>query len=360
MGKASMASQVKHLADEHDMRGQSKREIRKENMDNHGMSRNEATRDGIYSSSTRSDFIREGTHFGNYCKQNFGVKLLKDITPKMFTSYWSGHVSKLAPTTQATYLDHLKRLDLYIEQKGWSKGFLNGSNTPSRQDRYKSIVRQRERAEQNGRENSYSDTSFKNVTDTMPKINRSSGIAYKDIMIVFKETGIRTIGFQRVTWGDVKGDVISVIEKHGRPRDIPLTKEAKEALERIKQATNPKSSEEKIFGKVRTRTLRDAETTACRRLGEKLKSNHALRHMYAKQNFLEKYLDNRRKGMSISDARIDARAYVSHLVGHGNPKEDRGRVSVTYIYVSGKDGAQIEAFAEQILANEAKNNKNAN
>lgn len=336
MGKTpSLTNQLTRIVEDHDGIGQSKYEIKASQHMNR-QEKKELMRDKIFSYSTRQDFIDANVRFAQWCKSRYGIRLLNEITAKHFREYWTEHKGNWALTTQKTYFDHFDRLNRYLIQRGWGKGFIDDTNRPIIKGWAKIDIR-------TDRALSWDDDV---IEDLKKKFN-----VYAELFDVLKETGIRAIEMQRLQWDNISfaNMEMRVVGKGGRPRTIPLSEVSLQALLRIgeKHGFNGK-----VFEYVNTQTLRKNLEMYNKQHSLPMRSLHSFRHYYAKENFRKKYFENRRMGMSTRLAIKDSRGFVSHLLGHGKIDQNRGRISVTYAYLSSKECKAIVAEIEELLHRE--------
>jgi integrase len=335
----SMMHQIKTIANEHDMRGQSKHEHKVHELKN-GATLQEATRVGIFSTSTYNDFIKVNTPLAQYCKANFGIKLLSQIKPEHFSAYWAEKSPDWAYTTQKTYFDHFSRLSEYLQEKGWGRGFITESSRPKIPKGWKSNENRTERAlAWTGRD--------------IAKLKSETSKKYKNVITVLAETGIRAIGMQKLELKDIdfKNKTMDVEEKGGRPRTIPLTDIATKALQAQIKDIGLSNPSDRVFGNIKTDNLRRVIRYFNGKHGLPDRSLHSFRHYYAKMNFAKEYAKNRMMNMPMEKAIEMARARVSSLLGHGRAGEQMGRISVTYSYLLGKEAEIIVDFVDRALRN---------
>lgn len=331
----SMAHQVTQIAKDHIAYGQSKYDSRMEQLQK-GVQYTEATRDKLFSFRTTKEFVAASIRFSKWVKETYGTKMVGGITPAQFDAYWKENVSKLAPTTQKTYLDHLSRFDKYVKEKGWGDGFITSSNKPIIVKGWKSVRNRTDRAM------AHTPESMQDLIKSQPQ--------YENAITFLAEMGLRAKEIQQMKFSDVKNGILQVIGKGGRPREVTLTKTAARIIEDQKKKHKILSPSAKVFQKREIDSLRRAIHRHNQEHHLPGRSLHSFRHLYAHREYGKEYRANRIKGLNRRDAARIARGSVSALLGHGKPWQDQGRISVTYAYVSGTAAKSIESQIEAELA----------
>jgi len=104
----------------------------KQNAMNNGLRQDKYTKDKIYSQNTYNATKKTCMAFVKHCREEFGVKYLNEINPKMFSSFISKGDFKTGKAydskTASAYASQVSKLqNAYNKQNGYTTKFVNTS-----------------------------------------------------------------------------------------------------------------------------------------------------------------------------------------------------------------------------------------
>ena len=338
MGRASLIKQVEILEKKHEAFGESKFDLKQQgNWEEIG--------NKFFSFESAKTFLRASCTFVNFVKsQDTNVKFLRDIKPEHFEKYVE-HIKEkgLSTRTIKGYSVQLEKLDHFIRDDFKGQGFINDNNRVVMEKNWKSGKTRSDRAL------SYDENSREKLQNALEK--------YSDTIKIVSYTGMRkeSIDHLRVEHVHLDKQTITLIEKGGREREIPLRQEI---LNEIKSLVAGKNQDDRVFS-VKSATLSSAIYRHNKENGLPMRSLHSLRHEYAQREYRERYKSHRENGELRIDADKKARSETSALLGHGKIGSEQGildgksdatgRVQVTYEYVDGKTASAIRDEVEAEL-----------
>lgn len=289
-------------------------------------------------------FISASDTFVKFVKEiDPSVKWLRDIKPEHFTKYMDS-IRGLTSRTQVQYSTQLEKLDRYIKQDFRGHGFITQDNKFQRVEGWKSVSTRSDRALAYTEESRYRLEARLSHRQSIIEIASFTGLRKDEL----DQLRVRNIDFTNKTINVEDG-------KGGRERTIPLRPEIES---RFLSMIQEKGLNDRILD-VKMATVQREIGQVNKDNGFKGRNLHSFRHEYALREYKERYTHYRQMGYSRSQARYKARSEVSALLGHGkqgNEKailsgegEAKGRVSVTYEYITGSEGREIENEVEARL-----------
>lgn len=291
-GRSSLAHQMRESINQNFSEGKSKRAA-KNSEGSYGSS--------IYSYSHRKSLIEFTTQFANYCKSEYGVKNVKDVTHKHAQAFLNEKSKTCSDTTLKTYHQHLTKIDKCFKS----------SYKSYKSDLAKDIVIPVGVNQTKQRDVKISRESMNKVLDKLDMRHASHrAIACAEALGLRAHETVKMKG-EHI---DLKKGTVSVIGKGGRPRDVHIREDRREVLANLKEmcgdgkiAPIHKDSVNATFGRI------------CKREGiDDLEGSnsgiHAIRKLWATELYEEKL----EQGMLEKEAWGD----VSESLGHGRDRPD--------------------------------------
>lgn len=297
-GRSSLAHQMREAVNQNFSEGKSKRAAK---MSEGGYG------SGVYSFSHRKSLIEFSTQFANYCKAEFGVKNVKDVTKEHAQAFLNEKAKSCSDTTLKTYHQHLNKIDKCFKSsyKSYKSDLTKGINIPAgtNQTKLRDVKIERE--------------SMNKVLDKLDfKHATHRAIACAEAL------GLRASESAKIKGEHInleKGTV-SVVGKGGRYREVKIPENRQATLTTIKELCG-----DGRIAPVKTDSVNVTFNRICEREGiddlQGTKSGiHAVRKLWA----TELYEDKLNDGMTEKDAWGD----VSEELGHGRDRPDLFKVYI--------------------------------
>lgn len=255
----------------------------------------------VYGYSHRKDLIELGSQFANFCRDNFGVKLVKNINSSHVDAFLKEKAKTCADTTLKTYYTNLNKLNKVVNasysscKADWGKGV----NIPTGRNQTKQ------------RDVKISRESMNKVLDKLDMRHASHrAIACAEALGLRASETVKLRG-EHI---DLKKGIVTIQGKGGRVREIPIPEARKELLTTLKEQYS-----ECRIATVKPDSVNATFSRICEREGltdlDGSKSGiHAVRKLWATEQFEEKI----EQGLSEKDAWGD----VSQALGHGRDRMD--------------------------------------
>lgn len=291
-GRSSLAYQMRESINQNFSEGKSKRAAK---MSEGGRGAS------VYSYSHRKSLIEFSTQFANYCKSEFGVKNVKDVTREHAQAFLNEKAKTCSDTTLKTYHQHLNKIDKCFKSsyKSYKSDLTQGVVIPAgtNQTKLRDVKISRE--------------SMNKVLDKLDMRHATHrAIACAEAL------GLRASESAKIKGEHInleKG-VVSVVGKGGRYREVKIPEDRQGVLSSIKEMCG-----DGRIAPVKTDSVNVTFNRICEREGiddlEGTKSGiHAVRKLWATELYEEKLGE----GMSEKEAWGD----VSEELGHGRDRPD--------------------------------------
>lgn len=275
---ASMKYQIKCALDEINKIDESKYEARKNN-----------DYDNIHSIKYFKDTLDTAVKFGEFCKEQFGIKKVFDITSKHYDSFMKFNENK------GVTIGHLINIESHLSKL--QNGMGKMADSKKMNVTFKPFVEKRTYSSSNReapKDRSYSqeeilklENSFSPSVRDALQMSLQLGLRIREVCNLRVEFIVERDGklHLHIPQGEGKG-----ITKGGRFRELPIPEVYQTKLSELIKNKNPK---EKIIG-VKPATLRSALKRACDKLGIYSRGWHGFRHTYAR-NRLELLLGSKKE-----------------------------------------------------------------
>lgn len=238
-----------------DMIGKSKREARKKGIR------------GIHSYKTKNEVLKISKQFANYVRDNFNVRKLFEVEKKHYEAFLMSK-SDLSLDYQRSIETHLRLL-----QTGLNKRAERFGKPKTYFCTEKRLIAPRTRNE------GVSNRSLSNRDINAIKANVSENVC--NSIELMQNLGLRVGGSVSVKVENVRFDkgVVSIIEKGGRYREVPIPKEFKRTLAEMIKG---KRADERLVP-ITKGTVSNAIKAVSKKLNiENYTGTHAFRHTYAR------------------------------------------------------------------------------
>ena len=248
--------------------------------------------------------------FARYAKEEFGIKMARDLRPEHAQAFLDSKAKHCSPTTLDQYRSRLSTLgDILSDNYGYAINLTTQrSAEPPEAQKMRSIAMDR----------SHYDKLMEHGNECQSKMAIQVAEAF----------GLRVSELSKLTLGDIKEDVLHIHQsKGGRDRDIEIrTDHQREVLEAVQAYSKAEAYNDRLFT-VQPDSINKYLHTTLTRLGineydEHNTGIHSVRKMYA----TERYDELREAGVSHKEAWGD----VSEELGHGRDREDLFRVYVVH------------------------------
>lgn len=255
----------------------------------------------VYGYSHRKDLIELGSQFANFCRDEFGVKFIKDINSSHVDAFMKRKAETCADTTLKTYYTNIGKLNR-VAQASYSSCKANwreGVNVPtgSNKTAHRDVKISRE--------------SMNKVLDKLDMRHASHrAIACAEALGLRASETVKLRGDHI----DLDKGVVRIQGKGGRFRDVPIKEDKRELLENLKEQYS-----DCRIAVVKPDTVNATFSRICDRVGvddlDDSKSGiHAVRKLWATESFEEKI----ESGLSEKEAWGE----VSQDLGHGKDRMD--------------------------------------
>ena len=255
----SIINQVNMCIREIDMIGKSKREARKRGIK------------GIHSYKTKREVLKISKQFANWVRSERGIRHLHDLTEQEYRDFLE--------SKSHTSLDYRRSIETHLRllQEGLNKRAERFKKPKTYFCTKKRLIPPRNRLE------GVSDRSMRLKDINTIKANVS--LNTRNAIELMHNMGFRVSGAVSLKVSDVnfnKG-IVSVIEKGGRYREVPIPKHFEKTLAGMIEGKGPN---EKLVN-VTTGTVQNEVNNVCKKLGIKNTGTHAFRHTYARNRVNE-------------------------------------------------------------------------
>lgn len=255
----SIINQVNMCIREIDMIGKSKLEARRKGIK------------GIHSYKTKKEVLKISKQFANWARSERGIKNLHDLTQREYIDFLD--------SKSHTSLDYRRGIETHLRllQEG-----LNKRAERFGKEKVQFITTQRLISPRN-RSEGISDRSMSLRDIDAIKSKVSSNV--RNSIELMHRMGFRVSGSVSIKVKDVyleKG-YISVVEKGGRYREVPIPKGFEKTLARMMVG---KVASDRLVP-IKARTVQNAVNKASKELGIKNNGTHAFRHTYARNRVKE-------------------------------------------------------------------------
>jgi site-specific recombinase XerD len=254
----------------------------------------------IFSHNGVKNSITQAKAFANWCKSEYGVKFLNQITPEMGRVFLEHKQAEgVSPSTLKTYKFSLSKLDSGIQSKFNGTGFysedVKGFSTGSRE---------------------YSSRLYSNE-QVLQIIEGAAGTKFETAFQVQFALGLRVHELVKMRAEDIKADFVEVVGKGGLLREIPIQAEFKPLLESLVLSV----SEGKVFPDITVNGYQKAMYRITDRIGlEPSYKTHEIRKAFA-SNLLDKLKEEDPEGNER-----DMNNYVCRILGHGDDRHDLWKI----------------------------------
>lgn len=255
----------------------------------------------IYSYNHRKDLIEFGSQFANFCRDEFGVKFIKDINSSHVDAFLKRKAETCADTTLKTYYTNMGKLNA-VAKSSYSSckaDWRQGVNIPkgANQTKQRDVKISRE-----------------SMNKVLGKLDLSH--ASHRAIACAEALGLRASETVKLRGDhiDLKKGTVTIQGKGGRYREVPIPKDRVELLTSLKEQYS-----DCRIATVKPDTVNATFSRICDRVGvddlDGSKSGiHAVRKLWATESFEEKV----ESGLSEKDAWAD----VSESLGHGRDRMD--------------------------------------
>jgi site-specific recombinase XerD len=297
------AIQEINLTDDIEKRTDIYNELTESNLDRVGKS--EFKRAGIaekfiFSHNGVKNSMTQAKAFANWCKSEYGVKFLNQITPEMGRSFLEHKQAEgVSPSTLKTYKFSMSKLDSGIQEKFNAEGFYNqevkGFSTGSRE---------------------YSERLYTNE-QVLQIVEGAAGTKFEQAFQVQFALGLRVHELVKLRAEDIKADHVEVIGKGGLLREVPILDQHRPLIESIGFSI----SEGKVFPDISVNGYQKAMHRITGKLGfEQSYKTHEIRKAFA-SNLLEELKEQDPEGNQR-----DMNNYVCRILGHGDDRHDLWKI----------------------------------
>lgn len=262
--------------------------------------------DGIYFGLTMKNYINRCCTFAKWCKEQYGIKYLAEITPDMGRAYFQYLMIKnLSVYSMLSIRSSLKKLE-----RGIKKTFHKSVHIIPKD----MVLPKRSLANRQGRF-AYTDDQVKDILKNAyiidPRAAKALEIQYLQGARIFEVLNLRKQDIH--FWRNV---LVVYRGKGGRLREIPI--DTQRAVELLQILCYGKEDKDILFPGYNRRELERVMEKACHEAGIDVHKTHNLRHSYA----VKRYENIRTNGATDKEAR----QVVSQLLGHN-------RIDVVNSYV---------------------------
>jgi len=248
-----------------------------------GVSKHEARKKdikGIHSKKTKNEVRKISMQFANFVRDEFGVKKLFQMKEEHYKAFMASK-SHLSLDYQRGIETHLRLL-----QEGLNKRAERFKKPKTYFCTEKRLIPPRSRLE------GVSDRSIKNP-DIIRQLKGKVSQNVSNAIDLMHKLGLRVSGATSVIVEDVKFDkgVVSIVEKGGRSREVPIPKGFEGALSKMVEGKEP---HERLVP-IKAGTVSDDIKQASKKLDIKsYTGTHAFRHTYARDR-VEQLMTNDEK-----------------------------------------------------------------
>lgn len=252
----------------------------------------------LFSRNAVQNSLVQSRHFANWCKQEYGVRMLKDITPNMASSFLQmKQDAGCSPSTLKVYKFSLMKLSSGIQERFNQGGFYDDS------------VKGFDTGQRQGIDRTYTNAEVRDIVQSM----QSSKFA--NVATVQSVIGLRASEAVAIRAEHIQGDIAVITGKGGLTREIPLSSSQRAILEDIKG----EQEEGRLFPTITKNGYQKAFKRACVRLGlTPSYKTHEIRKDYAERR-LEELLG---EGTEEREAKNE----VCRELGHGPDRYDLWKI----------------------------------
>lgn len=255
----SIINQVNMCIREIDMIGKSKREARKKGIK------------GIHSYKTKKECLKISRQFANWVRSERGIRNLYEITEQEYRDFLA--------SKSHTSLDYRRSIETHLRllQEGLNKRAERYNKPKTYFCPEKRLIPPRNRLE------GVSDRSLSLKDINAIKANVSPNT--RNAVELMHNMGFRISGAVSLKVSDVNFEkgVVSVIEKGGRYREVPIPKHFEKTLAEMIKGKEPN---ERLVN-VTAGTVQNEVKNVCKKLGIEYTGTHAFRHTYARNRVNE-------------------------------------------------------------------------
>ncbi|MFW6026094.1 MAG: tyrosine-type recombinase/integrase [Candidatus Woesearchaeota archaeon] len=242
--------------------------------------------------------------FGNWAKENYGIKKLNQIESSMVAEYFNSRVDEgKSPYTLKADYSAINKLEIALRHKGWIDK--DKSITPAENSDFE--LPRRSKFERVSYRLSYTRSEADQVINsTYDKETKNFFEGQKHLGLRISEA--RSIIVKNV---DIQAGKIHVVKdtKGGKQRHIPIPPEYKE---KIKELIKNKSKNQRVYSLIKTSDIYKELKNSCERSGVQNRGTHGFRKVYARTEYA--------RAISQGKSHNQALAITSKLLGH-NRKE---------------------------------------
>lgn len=253
----------------------------------------------IFSHTAVQNSLTQSKAFANWCKQEFGVRKIGEITPSMARAFLDHkRESGASPATLKTYKFALSKLSSGIERKFNREGFYDASVASY-------VTGSRSRIER-----IYSNEQIAQIVSgaSTTKFAEAFKVQYALGLRVHELVGLRT--------EDIGADTVKVTGKGGLVRHIAIQPEHRSLMQEMAQKLS-----QRVFPGITENGYQKAFHRVTGRLGlEQSYKTHEIRKAYASE-LLEKLNRENPEGNMR-----DKYNYVCRQLGHGDDRHDLWRI----------------------------------
>ncbi|MBN1887193.1 MAG: site-specific integrase [Thermoflexales bacterium] len=267
--------------------------------------------------STMRNYVSDGTTFAQWCKREYGIQRIGDITPAMAEEYTQGmRDCELSGGYIGRVECAIRKLDVAMRKRKW-RGRDAEPLLPAQRDSPHSDRRP---------ERAYTPEQADKLIDDMRERAKDKQVV--DVVQLQQVAGLRVSEAAMIRGEDIDAErcVIQVVDgtKGGRSREVQVGLEHREFLVKLREKAGGRR-DGRVFcnrgdrGSALAKRVRSAVKCACERMSVPNYGTHGFRKCYAQ--------DKHKELLTKGGGDRNARQAVARELGHN-------RVDVTYSYVS--------------------------
>lgn len=273
--------------------------------DRHSAKANEGTGQTVYSYSERENLKNTGIQLGEFCKNEYGVKQVKEITPTMISDFLKSKTTSCDKNTLSQYASRLNKLGNLINNRLSTANVNFKVAVPESQigkDKYREVKMEKEdygKVLQYAKDNNCTSkavVAFQLSGEFALRVSEACKMQVRDI--------------------DLKSKTLHIHRsKGGLSRDLKIENSQ---IDFLKKVIEGKTGTDKVVG-IKEDSVNKWLARTLEMLGiDKYKNCKTGIHSVRKMSITEKYFTNINNGMNEKEADKTASQYL----GHGENRKD--------------------------------------
>lgn len=255
----------------------------------------------VFSESHKKNLLGFVGMFSSFCKETYGIKNVNEIKAEHAKAFMDHKSKTCADSTLKTYHQHLGKLNKCFNKvfKSYEGNMTKGWIIPPGNNNTKQ------------RDVKISRDSMDNI---LGKMNMKFGT--HRAIVVAESLGLRVSEAVKVKGShiDLERNVVGVVGKGGRYREVPIRKDRRETLSQLKEQYGDSKIADVKPNSVNATFKRACEREGITDLKDTKSGIHAVRKLWATELYEEKLND----GVSEKEAWGD----TSEALGHGRERQD--------------------------------------